>query len=487
MDLKVKIITEADLKGLQAFNREIKSAKDSAGAMMAAKGAQDARDTAGAYADMTKEAKSLTPALEETGKVAGKTALTKKALLDSIKQLTKATPELSSLTLALKNPYVMVAGVMAIATLAVKGFIDKVKEMAVAAQAFDNISRPLANFQTNAQNATRDAEAFADSLETIRENASSTSEELRKVNDEIDAVSGVERDELAAREENELAAIDGDDSRTAHDKTLSKRDVRNDFRQQRRDLDRRTREQKATASMDAALKENQRAQAAEEARPAAVAEKMKVEDIVTRNKINRDRDRKALDEEEGKLLEKLPELTDESIAGVHWAKSLMRTGTLYEKVAGGTAPKNKAEAERQVIETRERLAEIKRSRNKLDDQDKSDANAVTDAGKNVGRIEKVITEGRTNELKFAGDADSIRKRLSIEGRSQAPNIERNTAGINADAEVNKIAVEELKKQNKELIEANKQIWDAVRSGQAEMINAAKEEYRKIQARSSTPR
>ena len=498
MDLKVKIVTEAELTALQgaqkrfktaaesagvlrealkgveeqsrqtnasltaAADRPGKSAKDSASAIMGAKGAQDARDTAGALAQMTTEAKGLAPALDETGKAAERATVSKKTLKDAIKQLSRAVPELGSLALALKNPWVLIAAAIAGVVVAFKKFIDKVNEMEVAIEAFSNLNKAATPIKQIMQDGARATKAQADELHRIATESDDAETALGKVVKQMEAKAAQEKEIRAAQRELDEAGISADEQTGAITpaEAVSRRSA---LATRYGALD-----QAAAGRLGA-----QRVEAIEQARlaavmvgdearlalPAAEAKREQTKIDVAERKGSRKSDRAKLDIDEAS------------------ARKIINDGKPFSAAffkamfTGVDGRKFRADADQQEVEQRGVIEDIKVKRTELDAADDADDAKVTSAGKTVSDLEG---KQRT-ALKQSGDFLERRGETAREvgaetaTAAEVGRLQAATRQIEEKAALIKEATKAQEERDKRELAALKGLFDQSARGQDAII------------------
>lgn len=191
-----------------------KSAKDSAGAIMGAKGAQAAKDTAGALAQMTSESKMLGAEQDRLEKKTTALSGSKRQWLTALKQLKNQVPGLGAVLTALKSPYSILIGAIAAVVVAIAKQIAKQNELAENAQktadAFDPLYTAMDDSKSIAREASEKARDYAKELNGLADAAKAADGALDAANDQIDRAASVEAKKDAAEKAAEIAELEAD-------------------------------------------------------------------------------------------------------------------------------------------------------------------------------------------------------------------------------------------------------------------------------------
>lgn len=237
-DLEIKIKTPADTAGLAATIKAVekltaatresaKSAAESAAVFQeAAKSRTNNADMQQYLSGLTKEAKNLKGVNEVTKETTG----IKAKFRDSLKSLQSTIPGFNFVVGAMKNPYVALIAVVALAVNALRSFQQSMKEIEQAVGTgkittnFEAIGRALAQSKI-------DARELADEIERINKRPDTVEEQVARATADLDRRLAVEERADAAAKTAELAGASTPEERAAIEAKYS---ARGDRRSQRR-------------------------------------------------------------------------------------------------------------------------------------------------------------------------------------------------------------------------------------------------------------
>ena len=430
--------------------------------------AQEATDMAGALAHMTREAKSLTPAIEASGKAAGVAALKKKDLKDIIKALGHAVPELGSLVLALKNPYVILAAAVAGAVVWLKSFLDKVDEMEKAVDAFDQLNKAATPLKAIADANAVASKKQADAIAEIANKSDDATTALGKLIGKIEEKEKLDKEIRDAQQKQEEAIVDADLQTGAIDKftAIDRRSaIRTKYGQAELGEGKRIAAQKAEAFHLSRLQAVQEEGAIRFALPGAKDAKQEAENAAAANKLSRDVDRDALNKREKALNE------DETNAKMGFVKA----------VAPGQYQMTGAE---KLSEIRAERDDIKNKRAELDRFDKKDDLNANLAGEYVSKLETAQQAAQTRIGDISGQSRSTL------GSLDAANANASTVfGINSTTrmiEDNSAKLEEVKRIHEEKAQLMQKfvdgIFDATKKGDIREAKILKDKLDQLSVR-----
>lgn len=457
MDLKVKITTEAELAALKQTQKEIKAVSTEANASVAPVQKGEA-------------------AVKELGNTAASAAKQKKTLKDAIQAAAKSIPELGTATLALKNPWVIVAFAIAAAIAAVTKFIAKVKEMEKAIQAFDQLNKAAVPFKAIADANARSADAQADALKRIADESDDAATATDKLISKLDEKAKRDGAERAAERERDEAAINADEL-TGAITPQEARNRRTALATRHGALDREAAARIGVQKVEA-IEMGRRAAvdaegAARMALPGARAEAKQAEADAAARKENRKMDRAKLD-------------MDEAAARKIIEDGKPNSGAFIKAMLIGVdGAKFAADSQRNTADARLRIQDIATKRADLDANDIRDDNMVTNARKRVTDLDSAQQSAfRQSRELFNRRGDTARTVDADTASAGRIGATQDATRKIQDAAANAVEqVKQLKAQTETLAALNKQLFDAMRQGNEALIKQTREEI----ARQSTPR
>ena len=284
MDLKVKIVTEADLAALQNSQKSFKSAADSAQFFQETlKGAQSeqdkagksAKDSASAYEELLGPVKKNTTAAEEAEKAVGKLSGSKKVLKESLKELAHAFPGVGSAMVLLKNPITILVGALATAVTSVRSYMLSVEELARSVGVHEAVSRTMQTLGGAARDAATGLRQFKTDMDDAATSGTKFVDKMKEVQEAIDKAALRETEKRDANEALAIAKANASEKGgkiTPQQAIQQRLNITNDFAAQREAARKKAEADKLEAKGEALTKIMESRVRAEALLPAALEE-----------------------------------------------------------------------------------------------------------------------------------------------------------------------------------------------------------------------